>query len=240
MIPDDLPPIEEDKEDTEQEDEMDSDDEETNNPPDRPTYNLTVPLPYGQDAPPPNDGTPAATKVLFQVAQDALMEFFTTLPNNLWGGAATAKEETTEPTQSEPATAKSVPIAPHQASPMIAALSMLAHGNPPSSIPTEGQTQTSLDSASRTPLRLVITSDSEGEYDDNSEANNTAEDEAVALDKAPLEEDDDDYQSKDDTNTTGTATPEAEDPYDIQGPRHATVVTTPTGPSNMDISPSQK
>ena len=56
-IPDDLPPIEEDKEDTKQddenrmetipyqEDEMDSDDEETANPPDRPTYDLTVPLP---------------------------------------------------------------------------------------------------------------------------------------------------------------------------------------------------
>ena len=59
LIPDDLPPIEEDEEDTEQEDknqmetipyqedEMDSDDEETANPPDRPTYDLTVPLPYG-------------------------------------------------------------------------------------------------------------------------------------------------------------------------------------------------
>ena len=51
-IPDDLPPIEEDEEDTEQEDknrmetipyqenELDSDDEETANPPDRPTYDL--------------------------------------------------------------------------------------------------------------------------------------------------------------------------------------------------------
>ena len=94
-IPDNLPPIEEDEEDTEQEDknrmetiqyqedEMDSDDEETANPPDRPTYDLTVPLPYGQDAPPPDDSTPADTEALFQVAQDALTEFFATLPNNL-------------------------------------------------------------------------------------------------------------------------------------------------------------
>ena len=87
---------------------------------------------------------------------------------------------------------------------------------------------------------MVITSNSEGEYDDDSEAHDTAEDEAAALDGALLEEDDDDYRSEDDTNTTGTATPEAEDPYDIQGPGHATVVTTLAGPTNMDISPSQK
>ena len=115
----------------------------------------------------------------------------------------------------------------------------MAHGNQPPPIPTEGQTQTSPDSSSHTPFRLVITSDSEGEYDDNSEASGTAEDEAAALDGALLGEDDDDYQSKDDTNTIGTATPEAEDPYDIQGPRYATVVTNSTGPSHMDISPSQ-
>ena len=78
-IPDDLSPIEED-EDTEQEDEnrmetipyqedeLDSNDEETANPPDRPTYNLTIPLPYGWKALPPDDGIPAATKALFQVA----------------------------------------------------------------------------------------------------------------------------------------------------------------------------
>ena len=82
-----------------EEDELDSDDEETTNPPDRPTYDLTVPLPYDRDAPPPDDGTPAATKALFRVAQDALTEFFATLPNNLQGGAAEiAEEETTEPT----------------------------------------------------------------------------------------------------------------------------------------------
>ena len=84
----------------------------------------------------------------------------------------------------------------------------------------------------------MITSDSEDEYDDDSEASDTVEDEAAALDGALLEEDDDDYGSKDDTNTTGTATLEAEDPYDIQGPGHATVVTTPVGPTHIDTSPS--
>ena len=152
-IPDDLPPIKGDEEDTEQkdenrmetipyqEDEMDSDNEETTNPPNQPTHDTIVPLPYDWDAPPPDDGTPAATEAFFRVAQDALMEFFATLPNNLQGGAATiVEEETTEPTQSEPptalpilepATAKLVPITPLQASLMITALSMLAHGNPP-------------------------------------------------------------------------------------------------------------
>ena len=79
-IPDDLSPTEEDEEDTEledenrmetipyQEDELDSDDEETTNPPDRPTYDLTIPLPYGQEAPPLDDSTPVATEALFQVA----------------------------------------------------------------------------------------------------------------------------------------------------------------------------
>ena len=201
-----------------QEDEMDSDDEETANPPDRPTYNLIVPLPYGREAPPPDYGTLAATEALFQVAQDALIEVFTTLPNNLQGGAATAEEQTTESTQSEPAIAKSVPIAPLQTSPTIAALSTLAHGNPPPPIPTKGQIQTGPKLASHTPLCLVITSDSEGEYDNDSEASNTDEDEAVALDGALLEEDDDDYRSEDDANTTDTATLEAEDPYDIQSP----------------------
>ena len=117
---------------------------------------------------------------------------------------------------------------------------MLAHGNPPPTIPTDGQTQTGPDSASHTPLCFVIISDSEGKYDDNSEASDTAEDEAVVFDGAQLEEDDDDYQSEDNANTTGTATLEAEDPYDIQGREHATVVTTIAGPTNMDISPSQK
>ena len=223
-----------------QEDELDSNDEETTNPPDQPTYNLTIPLSYGRKAPPPDDGTPAATEALFQVAQDALAEFFATLPNNLQGGAATAEEETTARTQSEHTTAKSVPITLLQTSPTITALSMLAHGNPPPPIPTEGQTQTGPDSSSRTPFRLVITSNSKGDYDDDFKVSDTAEDEAAELDAALLEKDDDDYRSKDDANTIGTATPEAEDPYDIQGPGHATVVTTPTGPSHMDISPSQK
>ena len=117
---------------------------------------------------------------------------------------------------------------------------MLAHGNPPPSIPTEGRTQTGPNSTSRTTLRLVITSDSEGKYDNDSKANDTTEDEAAALNGALLEEDDDDYRSEDDADTTGTATSEAEDLYSIPGPGHATVVTTPTGPTNIDISPSQK
>ena len=62
---------------------------------------------------------------------------------------------------------------------------------------------------------LSVTSDSEGEHDDDSEVSDTAEDVAAALDGALLEEDDDDYRSEDDANTTGTATPEAEDPYHI-------------------------
>ena len=94
-IPDDLSPTEEDEEDTEledenrmetlpyQEDELDSDDEETTNLLDRPTYDLTIPLPYGREAPPPDDSAPVANEALFQVAQDALTEFFATLPNNL-------------------------------------------------------------------------------------------------------------------------------------------------------------
>ena len=86
----------------------------------------------------------------------------------------------------------------------------------------------------------MITSDSEGEYDDDSEASDTDDEEAAMLDGALLEEDDDDYQSEDDPNNIGTATSKAEDPYDIQGPRDATVVSTPASPSHMDISPSQK
>ena len=107
---DELSPTVEDEEDTEQEDEnrmetlpyqedeFDSDDEETTNPLNRPTYDLTIPLPYGLNAPPPDDSTPVANKALFQVAQDALKEFFATLPNNLRGGAATTEEDTTMPT----------------------------------------------------------------------------------------------------------------------------------------------
>ena len=79
-VPDDLSPTAEDEEDTEledenrmetlpyQEDELDSDDEETTNPLNRPTYDLTIPLPYGRDAPPPDDSTPVANEALFQVA----------------------------------------------------------------------------------------------------------------------------------------------------------------------------
>ena len=86
----------------------------------------------------------------------------------------------------------------------------------------------------------MITSESEGVYDDDSKVSDTDEEEAEALDEALLEEDDDDYRSEDDANPTGTATPEAKDPYDIQGPRDAPVATTPASPSHMDISPSQK
>ena len=114
------------------------------------------------------------------------------------------------------------------------------HGNPLPSIPTEGQTQTGPDSSSHTPLRLVITSESEGEYDDDSEVGNTDKEEAAALDEALLEEDDDDDQSEDDANTTGTATPGHEDPYDIQGLGDIPVATTPASSSHMDISPSPK
>ena len=67
LILDDLSPTEEEEEDTEledknqmetipyQENELDSDDEEMANPSDRPTYDLTIPLPYGREAPPPDD-----------------------------------------------------------------------------------------------------------------------------------------------------------------------------------------
>ena len=144
-----------------------------------------------------------------------------------------------------------VPVAPLQISPTVVALSMLAHGNPPPPIPTEGQTQTGPDSSSHTPHRLVITFESEGEYDDDSEVGDTDEEEAAALekalleeeaalDKALLEEDDDDNQSKDDANTTGTTTPRHEDPYDIQGLGDVPVATTPASSSHMDISPSPK
>ena len=199
-VPDDLSPTTEDEEDTEQEDEhrmetlpyqedeLDSDDEEMTHLLNRPTYDLTIPQPYGQTAPPPDDSTLVANEALFQVAQDALTEFFATLPNNLRGGAATAEEDTTTPTLSEPAAAKSVPATPLQISPTVAALSILAHGNPPPPIPIEGQTQTGPDSSSHTPLRLVITSESEGEYDNNSEVGDIDEEEAAALEEALLEE----------------------------------------------------
>ena len=174
------------------------------------------------------------------MALDALKEFFATLPNNLRGGAATAEEDTTTPTRSESAAAKSVPVAPLQISPTVAALSMLAPGNLPPSIPTEGQTQTGPDSSSHTPLRLVITSESEDEDEDDSEVSDTDEEETEALDAALLEEDDEDDQSEDDANTTGTATPGHDDPYDIQGLVDVPVATTPANSSQMDISPSPK
>ena len=224
VVPDDLSPTAEDEEDSEQEDEhqmetlpyqedeLDSDNEETTNPLNRPTYNLTIPLLYGRDAPPPDDSTLVANEALFQVAQDTLTEFFATLPNNLRGGVATAEEDTTTPTQFEPAAAKSIPVAPLQISPTVVALSMLAHSNPPPPIPTESQTQTGPDSSSHTPLHLVITSESEGEYDNDSEVGDTDDEEAATLEEALLEEDDDDDHSEDNANTTGTATPGPEDP----------------------------
>ena len=86
----------------------------------------------------------------------------------------------------------------------------------------------------------MITSESDGEYDDASEVSDTDKEATTALDGAILEEDDDDYRSEDNAHTTGTATPGAEDSYDIQGPRDALVATTPAGPSHMDIFPSPK
>ena len=86
----------------------------------------------------------------------------------------------------------------------------------------------------------MITSESEGEYDTDSEVGDTDEEEATALEEALLEEDDDDDQSEDDANTTGTATPGPEDPYDIQGLGEVPVATTPASSSHMDISPSPK
>ena len=57
---------------------------------------------------------------------------------------------------------------------------------------------------------------------------------------ALLEEEEDDDQSDDEANTTGTATPGHDDPYDIQGLGEFPVATTPTTSSQMDISPSPK
>ena len=85
----------------------------------------------------------------------------------------------------------------------------------------------------------MITSNSEGEYDTDSEVGDTDE-EAVALEEALLEEDDDDDQSEDDANTTGTATPGPEDPYDIQSLGEVPVAIIPASSSHMDISPSLK
>ena len=238
VVSDDFSTPAEDEEDTEQEDdtrmeilsyqedELDSDDEETAQPINRPTYDLTIPLSYGPTTPPPDDNTPIANKALFQVAQDALIEFFATLPNNLRGGAATDEEHTTTPTESVSAAAMSVPAVPLKTSPTVAALSMLSPSKFPPPIPTEGQTQIGPDSSSHTPLRVESTSAFEAE-DEDSELSDIDEDETEALDAALLEEDEDDDQSDDDTNTTGTATPGHDDPYDIQGLEDVPVATTP-------------
>ena len=173
-----------------QEDELDSDDEETAQPINWPTYDLTILLSYGPTIPSPDDLTPLANKALFQVAQDTLTEFFAILPNNLRGGAATDEEHTTTPIESAFAAAMSVPAAPLKTSPTIAALSMLSPGKNSSPIPTEGQTQTDLDSCSHTPLCVEITSASEAE-DEDSALSDTDEDKTEALDAALLEEDED-------------------------------------------------
>ena len=249
-VPDGFSPTAEDEKDTEQEDEsrmetlpyqtdeLDSEDEETAHPINRLTYNLTIPLLYGPITLPSDDSIVVANEALFQVAQDALKEFFATLPNILRGGAATAKEDTTTPTESESAAAKLVPITPLKVSPTVAALSMLAPSNFPPSIPTEGQTQTGPTSSSHTPLHLVITSESEDVDEDDFEVNDTNEEETEALDAALLEEDENDDQSEDDANTTGTATLGHDDPYDIQGLGDVPIAATPA--SQMDISPSPK
>ena len=230
-VPDAFSPDAEDEEDTEQEDasrmetllyqldELDSEDEETAQPINRPTYDLTIPLPYGPIIPPPDGSTPVANEALFQVAlfqvaQDALREFFATLPNNLRRGAATAEDHTTTPTELAFAAATTVPAVPLKISPTVVALSMLSPGNFPPSIPTEGQTQTDPDSSSHTPLHVEITSESEAEEED-SKLSDTKEDEIEALDAALLEEDEDDDQSENDANTTGTATRGHDDWYDI-------------------------
>ena len=250
-VPDDFSPPAEDEEDTEQEDdthmetlpyqedELDSNDEEMAQPINRPTYDLTIPLPYGPITPPPVDSTPVANEALFQVALNALTKFCATLPNNLRGGAATDEEHTTTPTKSASATAMSVPAVPLKTSPTVAALSMLNPGKFPPPIPTKGQSQTGPDSSSHTPLRLESTSASEAE-DEDSELSDTDEDETEAPNAALLEEDEDDDQSDNDANTTGTATPGHDDPYDIQGLGDVPVATTPATSSQMDISPSPK
>ena len=85
---------------------------------------------------------------------------------------------------------------------------------------------------------MEITSESEVEEEDF-ELNDTEEDKTESLDAALLEEDKDDDQSEDDANTSGTATPGHDDPYDIQGLGDVPVATTPAT-SQMDISPSPK
>ena len=86
----------------------------------------------------------------------------------------------------------------------------------------------------------MITSESKGEYDTDSEVGDIDEEEAAALKDALLEEDDDDDQSEDDANTTSTATPGPEDPYDIQGLGEVPVATTQASSSHMDTSASLK
>ena len=168
------------------------------------------------------------------MAQDALTEFFATLPNNLRGGATIDEEHKTTPTESASVAAMSVPAVSLKTSPTVAALSMLSPSKFPPPIPTEGQTQTGPDSSSHTPLRVEITSTSEVE-DEDSELSDTDEDKTEALDAALLEEDE-----EDDANTTGTATPGHDDPYDIQGLGDVPVATTLATSSQTDISPSPK
>ena len=85
---------------------------------------------------------------------------------------------------------------------------------------------------------MEITFESRAEEED-SELSDTEEDKTEALDVALLEENEDENQSENDANTTGTATPGHDDPYDIQGLEDVPVATTPAT-SQMDISPSPK
>ena len=86
---------------------------------------------------------------------------------------------------------------------------------------------------------MEITFASEVE-DEDFKLSDIDEDKTEALDAALLAEDEDNDESDDDANTTGTATPGHDDPYDIQGLGDVPVATTPATSSQMDISPSPK